>query len=168
MSLTESHIKAAIIQRFSGTTPEEVATAFYRSIHTWFPIISFSSLCERLPRTWEHASTDLCLLFMGMTLVTEIPGAQEGSGNLTGLSWGLESSYLLMKSWIAVFEGLGLQSLDFLHTRVLIVLFEVVHGIALAYISVGALFRAADVLSQGQEDKVECCQTWRGILILDR
>jgi hypothetical protein len=106
---------------------------------------------------------------MGMSLVTEIHGAQEGSGSLTGLSCGLESSYLLMKSWVAVLEGLGLQSLDFLHARVLIVLFEVVHGIAFAaYISIGALFRAADVLSKGQEDKEEYCQTWRGILILDR
>jgi hypothetical protein len=166
---SEEGIKAAIMRRFSETTPEEVATGYYRSIQTWFPIISFSELCARLPGTWEQASTDMCLLFMSMSLLRQVPETQIMDGN-SRLPKALESSYLSLKSWIAILEGRGMNSLDFLHAKALLVLFEVVHGIfPAAYITIGALFRAADALhiyNSGQTN--DYSETWRGILILDR
>lgn len=166
---SEEGIKAAIMRRFSETTPEEVATGYYRSIQTWFPIISFLELCARLPGTWEQASTDMCLLFMSMSLLRQVPETQIMDGNCR-LPKALESSYLSLKSWIAILEGRGMNSLDFLHAKALLVLFEVVHGIfPAAYITIGALFRAADALhiyNSGQTN--DYSETWRGILILDR
>ena len=79
--LSEEGIKAATMRRFSETTPEDVATGYYGSIQTWFPIISFSELCARLPRTWEQVSTDMCLLFMSMSLLRQVPETQIMGGN---------------------------------------------------------------------------------------
>jgi hypothetical protein len=82
----------------------------------------------------------------------------------------LQSSYLSLRSWIAVFEGRGPNSLDFLHARALLALFEISHGIfPAAYISIGSLFRAADTLSIRRENqKSDYSETWQSILILDR
>jgi hypothetical protein len=166
---SEEDIKIVIMRRFSEITPEDVATAYYRSIQTWFPIISFAELCARLPRTWEQASTDMCLLLISMSLLQKIPETQIKDGN-RHLPQVLESPYLLLKSLVAVLEGLGVNSLDFLYARALLVLFEVVHGIfPAAYISIGSLFRAADaLLIYNSDHKIAHSELWRGILILDR
>jgi hypothetical protein len=165
----DANVKANIVKRLSETTPEEVATRYYRSIQTWFPIISFSELCERLPRTWDEASLDMSLLFMSMSLLTETVTAPAATGR-TGLPQALESAYLSLKSWIAIFEGLGTNSSDFLHARLLLVLFEVVHGnFPAAYISMGSLFHAAEALEMEKEELNNGnSDTWWGILILDR
>ena len=99
----------------------------------------------------------------------EVSGVRIGVGN-TGLPQGPESPYVLLKSWLAVVEGLGMHSLDLLHARTLLVLFEISHAILpAAYISMGSLFRAADILSIDRKElKDKYNDTWRGILILDR
>jgi hypothetical protein len=165
---SEAAIKTAIIQKLSHNTPEEVATRYFRSIQTWFPIISFTEICDRLPRTWNQTSTDLCLLFASMSLITELP--QLHSSHRGGVAQELETPYLSLKSWVAILEGRGMNSLDFLNSRTLLVLFEVVHGIfPAAYISIGSLFRAADTLQNHCKDRnIDISETWRGILILDR
>jgi hypothetical protein len=106
---------------------------------------------------------------MSMSLLTEFPRVQNEAGQ-DGLPHALESSYLLLRSWIAVLEGRGLNSLDFLRARTVLALFEIANGIfSAAYISIGSLFRAADALSINRENqKSDYSETWRGILILDR
>jgi hypothetical protein len=106
---------------------------------------------------------------MSMSLLTEVPRVQNEAGR-DGLAHALESSHLLLRSWIVVLEGRGLNSLGFLHARTVLALFEIAHSIfSAAYISIGSLFRAADALSIHRENqKSDYSETWRGILILDR
>lgn len=103
-----------------------------------------------------------------MSLLTQVPTLH--MSRQAGLPQEIESSYLSLKSWIAVLEGRGMNSLDFVNSRTLLVLFEVVHGnFPAAYISIGSLFRAADALHiYCKDQKNNCSETWRGILILDR
>lgn len=92
--------------------------------------------------------------------------------------------YLSGKSWIALLEGAGLNSIEIVSSRLLTTLFEVVHGFyPAAYLSIAATVRAADALSvyQGQgilisrssdslgkKEKEERTKIWCGIMILDR
>lgn len=92
--------------------------------------------------------------------------------------------YLSSKSWLALLEGAGLNSIDLVKSRLLITLFEVVHGLyPAAYLSIAATVRAADALSiYNSEDaslsrsldviskkqREEITELWFGIMILDR
>lgn len=91
--------------------------------------------------------------------------------------------YLSSKSWLALLEGLGLNSIDLVNSRLLITLFEVVHGFyPAAYLSIAATVRVADALSIyksqdaslsrssdliGKEKEV-IIKMWCGIMIVDR
>jgi hypothetical protein len=104
-----------------------------------------------------------------MSILIDVPSPQEASRQVR-LPQENEVSYLVLKSWIAILEGRGMSSLDFLNARTLLVLFEVVHGILpAAYISIGSLFRASDAhqIYSGTPNN-DFSETWRGILILDR
>ena len=90
--------------------------------------------------------------------------------------------YLYIKSNLASIEGLGVNSFLTVQSRILVTLFEVGHGFyPAAYISIGAIIRAADALeirpcvdaspsaSQNEEEqREETTLIWCGILILDR
>ena len=92
--------------------------------------------------------------------------------------------YLSSKSWLALLEGAGLNSINLVNSRLLITLFEVVHGCyPAAYLSIAATVRAADALSiYNTEDaslshssyminnkqREEISELWCGIMILDR
>jgi hypothetical protein len=58
-----------------------------------------------------------------------------------------QSRYLQAKGWIAVVEGLGINSVEVVQARILLTLFEVAHSFyPAAYISIAATARAADTL----------------------
>jgi hypothetical protein len=103
-----------------------------------------------------------------MMLIATNPQGQEGQKH--HLPANLNSCYLSLRSWIAVLEGLGFSSLDFLYARALIALFEFSHGIPAAYVSIGTLRRAAEGLSHygtGFEKAPNENLVWQAI-IMDR
>ena len=56
--------------------------------------------------------------------------------------------YFSVKSSIALLEGAGFNSIDLVYSRLLITLFEIVHGFhPAAYLSIAATVRAVDALS---------------------
>jgi len=92
------------------------------------------------------------------------------------------SLYICTKSNLAAAEGLGIHSSLTVQARVLITLFEVVHGFyPAAYISIAATIRAADALDvhpeevtalshasgDGAKDE-DAMLLWSGIIVLDR
>ncbi len=126
------------------------------------------NMISRLPVSWDEAPTDLSLLFLSMMLIATNPQGQEGQKH--HLPANLNSCYLSLRSWIAVLEGLGFSSLDFLYARALIALFEFSHGIPAAYVSIGTLRRAAEGLSHygtGFEKAPNENLVWQAI-IMDR
>jgi hypothetical protein len=104
-----------------------------------------------------------------MVLITSNPGGQEGHKH--HIPPNLNFLYLSLRSWIAVLQGLGFSSLDFLHARVLVALFQLSHGIPAVYVSIGTLRRAAEGLSHcgpGFKKAPNENLVWQAIMIMDR
>ncbi|TVY23821.1 hypothetical protein LHYA1_G007573 [Lachnellula hyalina] len=173
------HLKEAIIQELATITPEDVFLSYCQAIEPWFPVVSVSRLRSRLPPTWDEAPLDFALLCLCILLITATPpSSPEDSNNNSEF----KSMYLYIKSNLASIEGLGVNSFLTVQSRILVTLFEVGHGFyPAAYISIGAIIRAADALeirpwvdaspsaSQNEEEqREETTLIWCGILILDR
>ncbi|CAG8953659.1 hypothetical protein HYFRA_00006547 [Hymenoscyphus fraxineus] len=174
---SESYLRTAIIQQISGKTMKDTFASYQEGIHSWFPIVSSPHLDARLPLNWGESTSEMILLLASMALVTTIP--------LSSISQVWKESqgvYYLCKSFLGFLDALGKNSLDLLQARVLLVVFEVGHGLyPTSYISIGGLVRAADALEvypdpkaqslRGQsreEYALELKRLWQGILILDR
>ncbi|KAH7025571.1 hypothetical protein B0J12DRAFT_771660 [Macrophomina phaseolina] len=180
-ALTPHGLKLSIVQRLSDLEPRAIASTYSRAILPWFAFISESNLHSRLRQTWSDASVDLTLLAFVIALFDESPRQSEQCCSFRPDTM---SMYLSSKSWLALLEGAGLNSIDLVNARLLITLFEVVHGLyPAAYLSVASTIRAADALyvygSQGSSltrssdllDKREVengAELWRGIMVLDR
>lgn len=175
--VSESHLRTAIIKQLSGKPIKDIVSLYNEATHTWFPFMSSCHLQARLPPNWENTDSELTLLLASMVLLTAIPTSS------TPQFWkDLQDVYHLCKSFLGLLDALGKNSLGLLQARILIVLYEMGHGLyPAAYISIGALVRAADALEvftdpkdpmlRGQTDKeyaLEVTQLWRGILIMDR
>lgn len=179
--LTPQGIKLAILQELIGLEPEVIVSIYRRTIYPWFAFISGENLSQRLPQAWADATVDVVLLAFILVLFDESP---QRSGQYCGLPPDTVSRYLSSKSWIALLEGAGLNSPDFLNARLLITLFEMVHGVyPAACLSIVATIQAAHILfvcdgqqgllsrssissEGGFEEHFEAL--WRCIVILDR
>ncbi|KAF8863900.1 hypothetical protein BDZ45DRAFT_582934 [Acephala macrosclerotiorum] len=176
-ALTPSYIKHAILQRLGPLTSEDVFSKYSDAIESWFPIVS--RLQSRIPPSWSDTSLDLILLCLSIVLLTRSPPPSPEENDDSSE---FKSTYLCIKSWLSLTEGLGLNSLEIIQARILVTLFEVAHGFyPAAYISIGATLRAADALdvhpgvdastfhsSNDETKRAEIVWTWCGILILDR
>ncbi|TVY41848.1 hypothetical protein LOCC1_G004835 [Lachnellula occidentalis] len=176
---TLEHLKDALIQELAPVTPEFVLLSYRLGIDPWFPILSISRLQSRLPPTWDEAPLDFALLCLCILLITAKPPSSSEDGSDTSDS---KSMYLLVKSSLALTEGLGVNSFLIVQSRILVTLFEVGHGFyPAAYISIGTIIRAADALEirpwadaspsaspTEEEKREETTLIWCGILILDR
>ncbi|RDH36051.1 hypothetical protein BDQ94DRAFT_167685 [Aspergillus welwitschiae] len=120
--LNSGHIKDAIATKLTSA-PSDIFATYIQSIHPWFPIIALT-LQDQLPKSWNEASLDYTLLALCISLLCTSPPPSSGDGTLSGL----QSTYLHIKSWIAVIEGLGITSLKIVQARTLVTLFEVAHG----------------------------------------
>jgi|SRR5690242_166757 len=144
-ALTPEGIKLAIIQRLSGLGPRAIVSIYARAIFPWFSFTSESKLDKRFPQTWKDASVDLTLLAFMISLFDASPQLPR---RCYELGPDTKSKYMLSKSWLALIEGSGLNSLDLVTVRLLLTLFEMVHGLyPAAYLSIAATIRAADILS---------------------
>jgi hypothetical protein len=178
-AFTPTHLKDAIIERLGPITPEDSFSAYCRAIQPWFPVVFISRLRSRVPLKWDKAPLDVALLCLTVKLFTTPPPSSPEDDNDPSE---FKSLYLFIKSSIASTEGLGINSSLVVQLRILVTLFEVAHGFyPAAYISIGAVVRAADALeiytavdsslSDSSDDRAkreEIVLTWCGILILDR
>ncbi|KAF9889466.1 hypothetical protein FE257_007369 [Aspergillus nanangensis] len=141
-TLNPDHIKDIIAEKL-GSAPADVFSAYSQSVLPWFPVISHA-LENQLPPSWNEASLDFTLLALCISLLCTTPLPSPGDGSPPSK---FQSTYLHTKSWIAVIEGLGINSPEIVQARILITLFEVAHGFyPAASISIAATVRAADAL----------------------
>lgn len=179
MPFTPSHLETAIIQKLRHLTPVDIFLAYRKAIEPWFPLVSISSLRSRVSLTWDEAPLDVAILCLSIILLTTPPPFSPEDENDPSE---FQSLYLYTKNSITATEGLGINTVLLVQSRILMTLFEVAHGFfPAAYISIGATVRAAEALEvypggdtshslclddgQKQEEQV---MTWCGILILDR
>lgn len=172
--LTPSEIKANIIATIYNTDPRDVIRIYSTSIHTWFGILSQSTVSGNHPTTGDTAPVDFALLCFAIVLLNTTPQEIQGSYALYPKHM---SMYLMGKTWASLLEGLGLNSVNLVKAILMINLFEVSHGFNLAaYVSIASTIRAVDALvlfrEEGktllEEDTEERKILWHGITILDR
>ncbi|KAL7953980.1 hypothetical protein V8C34DRAFT_295571 [Trichoderma compactum] len=177
-ALSPQRIKAAIVGKLRETEPKDVALAYHGTMRPWFPIIAELKLGDQLPANWDDATLDFTLLCSTIMLVCTPP---EFSTWMDGNISLLKDLYLSTKSWIALLEGIGVNSTEIVQSRLFLTLFEVAHGLyPAAYISISGVVRAAEILKRGrnletppsepppEEERVEVCMTWAAIKIMDR
>ncbi|CAG8008683.1 unnamed protein product [Penicillium nalgiovense] len=156
---------------------QALAAFYFRTIHTWFPIISETCYNIRLSNIrvqTASAPSDLSLLTLCMALVCKGPVGVE-------LPLSTRSMYASLKSFVALLEAMGTNSLEMLQSRLLLTAFEIGHAMyPSAYISASANIRAAVSLGinstcedlrkafRDPQKVEEARQTWRGIVITDR
>ena len=177
---TTTNIKASMIQSLAGRSSTDVSALYFQSIEPWFPVLGPSRMTTELSCSWDDATVDFTLLCLTIVLVCTHP--KYGPGIPDSAAFDFQSLYLLVKSHCSLLEGLGINSLETVQARLLLTLFEMVHGIyPAAYITIGSTVRAADALTrmgelksksslseQDSEKWQQYLTTWCGVLILDR
>ncbi|KAL6814371.1 hypothetical protein J3E69DRAFT_347124 [Trichoderma sp. SZMC 28015] len=177
-ALCPQRIKAAIVEKLRETEPKDAALAYYRTMQPWFPIIAESRLGDQLPTNWDDATLDFTLLCSIIMLICTTPESSTWMNSNDSL---LKDLYLSTKSWIALLEGIGVNSVEVVQSRLFLTAFEVTHGLyPAAYISISGVVRAAEILKRGkdletrssepssEEERVELCMTWAAIKVMDR
>lgn len=77
--------------------------------------------------------------------------------------------YALVKTSVALVEAEGLGGLEVVQAKLLVCLFEVGHGLEnQAFVSLGGLERAFELLTKGEGDEEERLRVQWGVVILDR
>lgn len=159
-----------------GILLQETVAAYFRSVHVWLPVISETTYYAQLSKfRVQSAPADFSVLTLCMFLVCARPVDGE-------LSAQTQSLYALVKSFVALVEAMGTNSLELLQGRLLLTVFEIGHAMyPAAYISAGANVRAAialrasaasledlhDAFPDPQRAK-EAQRIWQGIVITDR
>ncbi|KAL7907630.1 hypothetical protein GGI35DRAFT_470220 [Trichoderma velutinum] len=177
-AISPQRIKAAIVGKLLEIEPKDVVLAYHRTMRPWFPLIAESKLGDQLPGDWDDASLDFTLLCSTIMLVCTTPESSTWMYSNVSI---LKDLYLSTKSWIALLEGIGVNSTEVVQSRLFVTLFEVTQGLyPAAYISISGVVRAAEMLKRGrdletgssepasEEERVEGCMTWAAIKIMDR
>lgn len=129
------------VRSFLGT-PDEVrrtANAYFSSIHYRLPIISEPGFYENLSRLFTPSGIDFTTLCLCMKLIHKSP-LQQAAGETDTVS----SHYLIAKRSIGFLEATGVVTLHAIQSRLLLVLYEVGHGIyPAASVSIGSCARLA-------------------------
>ena len=175
--VSPSHLKNTLVHRLEPFTAGSVVSAYHQAIEPWFPIVA--TLQSRLRPTWDETPLDVAILCLAILLLTTSPSP---TASREGAISELKGLYLQTKSSIALAEGLGLNSVPIVQSRILTTLFEVGHGFyPAAYISIGAAVRAADALEYHPNENTlhpylsnvlvsqeETVLVWCGVVVLDR
>ena len=181
LDLTPSNVSLTLEGQVSsvvgdGLQLEAMAATYFRTIHTWLPVISEDSYYNQISQARvQLAPSDLSLLTLCMFLVCTIPV----DGDIPVQTRALHTQ---VKSFTAMLEALGTNSLRMLQCRLLLTVFEVGHAMyPAAYISTGASVRAAVALGANESSSEQLVQvfgdqwraeearrTWQGITITDR
>ncbi|KAH7007919.1 putative fungal-specific transcription factor [Macrophomina phaseolina] len=154
-----------------ANTVLDTALEFFRTVHTWMPIISKKRIDLGIPL--RNGGPDLALLFLAMKLIISIP---EGGAQASPL-------YTATKRFLDVLQSGGTLTLACLQAMVLVALYEYGHAVyPAAWMTIGACVRYADllgvsparraysILGQGTSwtEVEERRRVWWSIFILDR
>jgi hypothetical protein len=150
---------------------EMIAVEYFKTTHTWIPIISKKSFYEHIHAPWGQMRSDYALLVLAMDLTCWIP---ENNNPRT-------PAYIATKSFYLDLEIQGLVSLQVLQAGILISLFELGHAIfPSAVVSVEACVRYGCALGINWDAKFpakrpfswfdldEQNRVWWAVMILDR
>ncbi|CAI7628915.1 unnamed protein product [Penicillium pancosmium] len=160
-----------------GLRLQEAAALYFRTVHSWLPILSEARYNARLASVRVKIGAtpaNFNLLTLCMSLVCEEPVAAD-------INESTRSLYASLKGFVTLFETMGTNSLETLQSRILLTMFEIGHAFyPSSYISAATNIRAAFSLGISPlcEDSLtvyrdpqkaqEARNSWYAILIMDR
>jgi len=161
------------VQDLIGTDTEVrlMATKYFTSIHTYFPIISKQRFYINLMNPLSQRRMDVSLLILCMRLIIS---TRSGDSIISA------PEYHAAKRFYAMVEGAGTSSTQVLQAGILITLYEFGHAIyPAAYFSLGVCARYGVAFGMNIDRHSENCglnwieveekkRTWWAVLILDR
>jgi hypothetical protein len=119
------------------TSPVEwhsTAASYFATVAKRLPIVSQARFMGRLNLPVTSVPADFVLLCLSMRLLLQFPPEHAQS---------MQSSlYLALKGMTSLLEATDYSSLEFCQARLLVVLFEIGHGISAASVSIAACARA--------------------------
>lgn len=148
---------------------------YFRTIHSWFPVLREEEMLFMLPRRWDEAQPEYIVMLMCIHLLLNPLTEMDGPCHLISL-------YALIKSNVTTLEGVGVASIDLLICRVLINIFELGHGLhvaASATIS-GSIALTNHLMIQQEANRVDvpspcslaaagrATRIWRAVAVIDR
>lgn len=152
---------------------QAMTSAFASGTYLRFPIIALHSLVEAVPRLSEHTDPDITLLFLAMHLIEQQVPQSRSIDQTPG--------YVVIKQMIGLLETTSHHGLKALQARILVLLFELGHGVVVAAsVSLGACTRTARAMgmrdlglisrlsSQTTHELEESRRVWWGLFTLDR
>ncbi|KAL5333707.1 hypothetical protein BJX70DRAFT_380225 [Aspergillus crustosus] len=152
----------------------ESVAAYFSTVHAWFPILNRDAYTRTLSGLHKDLSPDFNLLTLCIYLIGLTPEKD-------GMSSHMNALYIHLSGAVASLTAAGVTSLDLLHSRLLLSLFELGHGLyPAADISMGANIRAATAIGchhpsdqlqtrlGSPEAAGDARRIWQGIVILDR
>lgn len=154
---------------------DSVLEDYFSRIHPWLPFLSHQQFHERVSRLSSTSDHNFVLMTCVLHLVLSVPPQAEVGPSRS-------AQYLDIKRLLALAESQELPTIDLVHSRVLLALYEINHGATDdAYLTLGMCARAGVVLGldrvHQQRDDIqhrswiqaeEQRRTWWAITILDR
>lgn len=156
---------------------QNAAALYFRTVHTWFPIVSEASYRARLSSLRVQIATapsEFSLLILCVALLCREPIDGELPPSTLSL-------YASLKSFVALLEAMGVNTFEIVQSRALLTIFEIGHALfPAACISAAANTCAAAMLGitatdeklyrlfQDPQRVEEARQTWRGVVITER
>lgn len=154
---------------------QSVLEVFFRTIHTWLPVVSRKRIYQLYTRAEGDLSADMALLLTTMKLICTVPDYGT-PGMMTPLYW-------MAKQFSTRIETCGLLSVQTLQAGILISAYELGHSIyPAAYLSIGQCSRLGQGMGLHDRQKSpqiyknlrtwtedeELRRAWYAVLILDR
>jgi hypothetical protein len=158
---------------------EQTAAAYFATIFLRMPILPRKTFFDKLPNLYTHPQADFTVLCLTIHLLIQRPDAVESAGHHGQTMH--SSTYVTVKSFVGVLQSLAHPTMELLQAMVLLVLFEMGHGMyPAASISMATCARTARAIrlnkipgdrSATSFTNLELEQrrrVWWALLILDR
>ncbi|KAL7904810.1 hypothetical protein GGI35DRAFT_472023 [Trichoderma velutinum] len=142
----------------SSQQQEQIGRLFFRTIHSWFPMVSRKRFYEDL----HVPAEDLSFLLLAMKLMTWRPPSSEDDAPV-GDQTARTATYRAAKQFSFELEAAGVISLRILQGMILVALYEIGHAIyPAAFMSVAASIRYAHGLGiqPGGMQRLKLPLTW--------
>jgi hypothetical protein len=116
-----------------------IAASFFVGIHQRISVLAKDRFYSILSSTLHDPQADFLVLSVCMHLIQQMPSSSTSSMQ--------SSDYVAVKGLICLLEGTSEISLDLVHSRLLLTLYEMGHGLhTAAYVSIAACARMAHTL----------------------
>lgn len=120
------------------SNPRDIIHAFSTGTYLRLPILALHSFARSVPVLSERTAPDSTLLCLAMYLIEQRPASIPSTER---------TAYIVIKQLTGLLEANGSRTLKFLQARILVMVYELGHGLlSAASVSLGACTRAARLL----------------------